>query len=186
MMEHMRLFKSRAFGIYTLCSVFVWLILERTNSNPHLTLFLLTHETAGLHRPQDAFDKCILCTYMYQSSQDCHLYSLPRPQLGAVVFGIWKMTSWWVYSLSNKFVPLPLCSSLSSLPFFLTVFIVAVAPTLLIWPLAAVVSTFITFHFDLIRVSCIFVPTGMLRIVIVLLVANSLSVFFFFDLDFYI
>lgn len=72
------------------------------------------------------------------------------------------------------------------LPFLLPVFIVTVAPILLIWSLAAVVSTPFYFHFDLIRLSHVFLPTGMFGLVIVmLLVANRLRVFFFFDLHFH-
>lgn len=84
--------------VFTLCVACI--ISEQTNSNPHPTFFLLTHDTADLNRPQQSFDRFSRCTYMYQSSQDCHLYSLPRPQQGAVVFGIWKMTSQFVKQIS--------------------------------------------------------------------------------------
>lgn len=67
-----------------------------------------------------------------------------------------------------------------SIPLFLTVLIVAVAPIFFVGSLSAVVSTFISFHFHLFGLSCVILFCPM----IILLDTDRLRLIFCFDLNF--
>lgn len=74
---------------------------------------------------------------------------------------------------------------MKSIPLFLTVLIVAVAPVVLIRSLAAMVSTFLSFHLDLLRSCCGILIILMFSVIITLrLVDSRLRILLSFDLHF--
>lgn len=72
---------------------------------------------------------------------------------------------------------------MTGIPLVLSVLVVVVAPALLIRSLAAVVSTFIGFHFDLLGLSCVVLLIFCLTNIL-LFISGSAGAIFHLDLDF--